>query len=126
MKEKNEVVREEKITRDPFPNSEKIYVQGEIHPEVKVAMRKVTCSDTTTLAEPEKNDHVLIYDTSGPYTDPSIEIDVRKGLAPMRQSWIMKRGDVEEVESFIPLRALSGHTSKKAQVSARVSVRIGT
>jgi phosphomethylpyrimidine synthase len=98
MKEKNEVVREEKITRDPFPNSEKIYVQGEIHPEVKVAMRKVTCSDTTTLAEPEKNDDVLIYDTSGPYTDPSIEIDVRKGLAPMRQSWIMKRGDVEEVE----------------------------
>ena len=98
MKEKNEVVREEKITRDPFPNSEKIYVQGEIHPEVKVAMRRVTCSDTTTLAEPEKNDAVLIYDTSGPYTDPRIEIDVRKGLAPMRQDWITKRGDVEEVD----------------------------
>lgn len=98
MKEKNEVVREEKITRDPFPNSEKIYVQGEIHPEVKVAMRKVTCSDTTTLAEPEKNEPVFIYDTSGPYTDPSIEIDVRKGLAPVRESWIMKRGDVEVVE----------------------------
>jgi phosphomethylpyrimidine synthase len=98
MSSKQDVVSQDKITRDPFPNSEKIYVQGEIHPEVKVAMRKVSCSDTKTSDVPEKNDPVYIYDTSGPYTDPSVEINVTQGLEPMRADWVLARGDVEEVE----------------------------
>src|SRR6185369_17143223 len=48
----------------------------------------------------EKNDSVTVYDTSGPYTDPNIEIDLKKGLPRLRQEWIEKRGDVEELKEI--------------------------
>lgn len=91
------MTNEEKISREPFPNSKKVYIEGEIHP-IKVAMREIELSDTK-LAKGgvEKNPPVTVYDTSGPYTDPNIEIDVRKGLPRLREQWILDRGDVEEL-----------------------------
>ncbi|CAL1521216.1 phosphomethylpyrimidine synthase ThiC [Chitinophaga sp. MM2321] len=90
------------ISRTPFPASEKIYVDGSIHP-VKVAMRKITLTDTRMhgrngIATP--NDPVIIYDTSGPYTDPAIDIDVTKGIPRLRQEWITGRGDVEQLPRY--------------------------
>lgn len=86
------------ITRTPFPNSEKIYMDGVIHP-IKVAMRKVKLTDTVKVVNGErvfhKNNDVVIYDTSGPFTDLSVPIDLRKGLPRLRESWINERGDAE-------------------------------
>lgn len=100
MSANTDIIREKVITRDPFPNSEKIFVQGTIHPEVKVAMRRINCSPTLDKeGQPaEENPAVLVYDTSGPYTDPNADIDVYKGLPGIREKWIMDRGDVEEVD----------------------------
>lgn len=90
---------EQNISREPFPNSEKIYVQGSIYKDIKVPMRKITLSDTLDKFKGIKtpNEPILIYDTSGAYTDPNIEIDVRKGLQPIRQQWIDDRGDTEQL-----------------------------
>jgi len=85
------------ITRTPFPASRKIYVPGKLYP-ISVAMREISLGDTQLYGkhgESEKNPPVTVYDTSGPYTDPEQEIDVRKGLPRLRESWIMERGDVE-------------------------------
>ena len=85
---KDQTPNQHVISRAPFPNSEKCYVNGELHPDIKVPMRKIFLSDTVDKfnGKVEKNDPVLVYDTSGPYTDPSVEIDVRKGLMPLRNS----------------------------------------
>ncbi|WP_417443225.1 phosphomethylpyrimidine synthase ThiC [Joostella sp.] len=91
-----------KISREPFPNSSKIYVYGNIYKDIKVPMREIKLDDTTDQfnGTTEKNQPVLVYDTSGAYTDPNIEIDVKKGLQPIREQWIMKRGDVEQLEGL--------------------------
>ena len=96
------------ITREPLTGSQKIYVTGTLHPTVKVAMREIKLDDTVIHSGPkgspekrQKNPSVTVYDTSGPYTDPNIEIDIRKGLPRLREQWIIDRGDVEEQkESF--------------------------
>ena len=91
------MTNEEKISRQPFPNSTKVYIDGEIHP-IKVAMREIKLSDTKlSRGGVEHNPPVTVYDTSGPYTDPNIEIDVRKGLPRIREQWILDRNDVEEL-----------------------------
>jgi phosphomethylpyrimidine synthase len=77
------------ISREPFPASKKIYVNG-------VAMREITLTPTRDEANPP----VVVYDTSGPYTDPSVDIDVRKGLPRLRENWIKERGDVEQLEQI--------------------------
>ncbi|WP_029034757.1 phosphomethylpyrimidine synthase ThiC [Salinimicrobium terrae] len=99
---KDQTPKQQTISRAPFPNSEKIYVRGKIHPDIKVPMRKILLSDTVDKfnGKVEKNDPVLVYDTSGPYIDPSIEIDVRKGLRPIRNSWIAGREDVEQLQGL--------------------------
>lgn len=73
------------ITTEPFPSSKKIYVDG-------VAMREIKLADSAD--EPD----VVVYDTSGPYTDPEKQVDIRKGIEKRRQQWILDRGDVEEYE----------------------------
>lgn len=92
------------ITRDGFPNSKKIYVKGSIH-NIDVAMREISLNDTVDKfnGKTEKNDPVTVYDTSGPYTDPNINIDVKKGLPRLREKWILDRGDVEELKSISSL-----------------------
>jgi phosphomethylpyrimidine synthase len=89
------------ITRDPFPASKKVYVEGKLHP-IKVAMREISLTDTVQKFngnKVEKNPPVTVYDTSGPYTDSNIELDVKKGLPRLREQWILRRGDVEELQN---------------------------
>ena len=78
----------------PLPNSRKVYVQGS-RPDIQVPMREITQSDTPTAFGGEKNPPVYVYDTSGPYTDPAAKIDIRSGLKPIREAWIVERGDTE-------------------------------
>jgi phosphomethylpyrimidine synthase len=78
----------------PLPNSRKIYVTGS-QPDIRVPMREITQSDTPTGFGGEKNPPIFVYDTSGPYTDPDVKIDIRQGLPALRQGWIESRGDTE-------------------------------
>ena len=103
------------ITREPLTGSQKIYVSGTLHPSVKVAMREIKLEDTVihtgvkgAAERRQKNPSVTVYDTSGPYTDPNVEIDIRKGLPQLRQQWILERGDVEEQKE-----SLSEYTNKR-------------
>jgi len=88
------------VTCEPFPGSRKIHVAGE-RPGVRVPMREVRQSPTRAMGPDghptlEENPPVVIYDSSGPFTDPAVEIDLRRGLPPLRLSWIQARGDLEE------------------------------
>ena len=76
----------------PLPNSRKVYIPGS-SADIQVPMREITQSDTPASMGAEKNPPIFVYDTSGPYTDPAAKIDIRSGLAPLRQQWIEKRGD---------------------------------
>ena len=98
----NQLPREQAISRAPFPNSEKIYVKGQIHQNVNVPMRKIKLDDTIDKFNGTRtpNEAVLVYDTSGPYTDPKVEIDVRQGLKPIRQQWIAAREDVQQLSGL--------------------------
>ncbi len=78
----------------PFPASRKVYVEGS-RPDIRVPMREVTLTDTPTGFGGEKNAPVLIYDTSGAYTDPAVKIDIRQGLPNVREQWVIERGDTE-------------------------------
>jgi phosphomethylpyrimidine synthase len=81
----------------PLPRSRKIYVQGS-RPDVRVPMREITQTDTPTAAGGEKNPSIYVYDTSGPYTDPAVKIDIRSGLPTLRAVWIEERGDTVALE----------------------------
>jgi phosphomethylpyrimidine synthase len=78
-----------KITTGELPASRKIYVEGQLHPDVRVPMREISVHPTA--GEPP----LPVYDSSGPYTDPNILTDIKQGLAPLRRKWIEARGDVE-------------------------------
>lgn len=86
-----------------FPGSEKVYVSGTMYPEIKVGMRKVKLTPTVHVGADgtrteESNGDVYIYDTSGPYSDPQVEIDLKKGLPRLREEWILSRGGVERLK----------------------------
>ena len=102
MKKKDTAPQQGIITTTPFPKSKKVYVKGEIHPDVNVAMREIELSDTVDsfTQKRTKNQSVTVYDTSGPYTDPSKTINVHEGIERIREQWIMDRGDVEELDEF--------------------------
>ncbi|MBE6183093.1 MAG: phosphomethylpyrimidine synthase ThiC [Bacillus sp. (in: Bacteria)] len=80
-----------------LPGSRKVYVQGS-DPSIQVPMRKIELSPTVSTSGEEQNDPICVYDTSGPYTDPNMQIDLHKGLSPLRRKWILDREDVEEYE----------------------------
>ncbi|MBQ8423635.1 MAG: phosphomethylpyrimidine synthase ThiC [Coprobacter sp.] len=90
------------ISRHSYPGSEKIYLPGKIH-DIQVAMRKVNLTDTVNIVNGKRiahhNDPIYVYDTSGVYTDPNVEIDLEKGLPRMREAWITSRGDVERLQT---------------------------
>ena len=98
-KKKEKIPTESVITRDPFPKSKKIYVDGKIH-DVKVAMREVETDDLLSDASGADKFRITLYDTSGPYTDPDVDIDVHRGLPPLREKWIREREDVSELPDF--------------------------
>ncbi|OGP13516.1 MAG: phosphomethylpyrimidine synthase ThiC [Deltaproteobacteria bacterium RIFCSPLOWO2_02_FULL_50_16] len=79
------------MSTTPFPNSHKIYVQGSTS-SIQVPMREISL---TPHKKGERDSSLIVYDTSGPYTDPRISIDIRHGLSPLRESWIKNRGDCE-------------------------------
>ena len=80
----------------PLPNSRKIYVEGS-RPDIRVPMREISQSDTPASMGAETNPPIYVYDTSGPYSDPSVKIDIRSGLPALRAAWIAERGDTEEL-----------------------------
>jgi phosphomethylpyrimidine synthase len=80
----------------PLPKSRKIHVRGS-RPDIRVPMREITQSDTPTASGIENNPPLTVYDTSGPYTDPDIRIDIRSGLEAPRAAWIAERGDTEDL-----------------------------
>ncbi len=80
----------------PFPNSTKVFIEGS-RPDIRVPMRAVAQSDTPASFGGEPNPPVYVYDTSGPYTDPAAQIDIRRGLPALRRSWIDERADTEEL-----------------------------
>ncbi len=88
-----------------FPSSRKIYVKGARYPEIRVPMREILLN---------QNPVVTVYDTSGAYTDPTAKIDFKKGLEPIRSSWIERRGDANTVPSSHPTFRLHAqrHPSK--------------
>ena len=83
----------------PLPNSEKIYVEGS-RPDVRVPMREIAQSNTPASFGMENNPPIVVYDTSGPYTDPAATIDIRKGLPALRERWIEERGDTVELSQL--------------------------
>jgi phosphomethylpyrimidine synthase len=80
----------------PLPNSRKVYIQGS-RPDIRVPMRQISQSDTPASFGAEKNPPIYVYDTSGPYTEPGVNIDIRSGLATPRLPWILERDDTEEL-----------------------------
>ncbi|MBT3366311.1 MAG: phosphomethylpyrimidine synthase ThiC [Nitrospina sp.] len=102
------------MSTDPIsPNSTKVYVKGTLHPDIKVPFREISLSPSTTVTgngngngNHQENDEssILVYDTSGPYTDPESNIDIREGLQPIRLPWITGREDVEyyDARSIMP------------------------
>ncbi len=80
----------------PLPSSRKVYVSGS-RPDLRVPMREIAQADTPASFGAEANPPLFVYDTSGPYTDPEVKVDIRRGLAPLRLGWIGERGDVEEL-----------------------------
>lgn len=120
-----------------YPSSEKVYINGTLFPDLRVAMRRVKLTPTVTKEADgtkkfSENDPIYIYDTSGPYSDPSAVIDLKKGLPRLREAWIARRNDTERLASFssaycrerladrsldairfpnapLPLRAKAGH-----------------
>ncbi len=131
-----------------YPGSEKVYMPGQLYPELRVAMRRVNLTPTVTVKDGQKtfkgNVPVYVYDTSGPYSDPAQSIDLRKGLPRLREPWILKRGGVERLTELtseygrerqadhrldalrfehvrLPLRALPGaHITQMAYAKAGV------
>ncbi len=90
---KEKIPSESSVSREPFPNSKKIYVHGKIHPEIKVAMREITVSGGLASKNGinSKKETLEVYDTSGPYTDPEVEINLSAGLPRLREKWKFKR-----------------------------------
>jgi phosphomethylpyrimidine synthase len=78
------------VSTGPLPASRKIHLSGERYPDLRVPMREIDLSPSA------KEPPVRVYDTSGPYSDPAVTIDIRAGLPPVREAWIRARGDVEE------------------------------
>lgn len=86
-----------------YAKREKYYMPGQLFPFIKVGMTKVNLTPTVTKDEngiprTEENKPVFIYDTSGPFSDPDIEVDLKKGLPRIRQQWILDRNDTEQLQ----------------------------
>jgi phosphomethylpyrimidine synthase len=111
-------LKQASITAQPFPASRKIYVDGKL-PGVRVAMREISLTTTRSLkgksVSIEENPPMIVYDTSGSYTDPDVIIDIRTGLAPLRLDWIMARGNVEE------LKEVSSEYGRRRAVDSRLN-----
>ena len=93
------------ITTGPFPASEKIFVSGNSHPDLKVPMRQINLSN---------GERQIVYDTSGPYTDPNAQINIHEGLPTPRREWVLARNDVESYEGRLTRPEDNGHRSAQS------------
>ena len=108
----------ESVTK-PFTGSTKIYVQGS-RPDIRVPMREIELTDTRKIVGVEKNAPFHVYDNSGPYTDPTVSIDLAQGLSPLRAKWIEERNDTQL------LSGLSSEFGRAREHDAKLnSVRFG-
>lgn len=94
-----ETAQVDQASVQPFPSSQKVYVSGS-RDDIRVPMREVSLTSTSVLTQDgttklEPNHPIRIYDTSGAYTDPSVDIDIRKGLPTVREPWVLERADTE-------------------------------
>ncbi|MPS91096.1 MAG: phosphomethylpyrimidine synthase ThiC [Comamonas sp.] len=96
-------------SRQPFPASTKSYLSGALHPQLRVPVRDIALTN---------GEQVSVYDTSGPYTDPAVQIDVRQGLPSVRAAWIEARGDSEYYVGR--LRVALDDGGKRGEEDARV------
>lgn len=99
--------------RQPYPNSKKVYIEGS-RPDIRVPMREISLSPTQTSDGFEENHPILVYDTSGPYTDPEVALDLQKGLPNVRSTWIEERNDTA------PLTGLSSKYGNERRDDASV------
>ncbi len=95
----SEKAKVDDLVIESFPNSKKIYIQGS-RDDIRVPMREISQSPTLVGIVKEENPCIYVYDTSGPYTDPAIDIDIRKGLDYLRKTWIDERSDTEALQQF--------------------------
>jgi len=93
----NETASVDEGATKPFAKSRKVYVEGS-RPDIRVPFREISLSDTPSAFGAEKNPPVVVYDTSGPYTDPTVSIDIRNGLPALRAKWIEERNDTEQLD----------------------------
>src|SRR5256886_323496 len=103
-----------------LPNSKKVYISGQVHPDVRVPFREISLAPTkTTSGAMEVNEPVRVYDTSGPWGDPSVTLDPIQGLPPSRRDWILKRGDVEEIAGRVVQPIDDGYLSETHAAHAK-------
>ncbi|MGL5252179.1 MAG: phosphomethylpyrimidine synthase ThiC, partial [Moraxella sp.] len=106
-----------------LPASRKVYIEGS-RPDIQVPMREITLTDTPVggfgKKEGEHNPPFYVYDTSGVYTDPNVQIDLTKGLPKLRQAWIEERGDTEQLAKLS-----SQYGNERANDIATASLRFG-
>src|SRR5437868_7891306 len=104
---------------EALPNSNKIYVSGQLHPDVRIPFREISLAPTKTMTgEIEINEPVCVYDTSGPWGDPSVTLDPIQGLPPLRRDWIRSRRDTEEITGRIPSPLDDGYLSEVHRANA--------
>ncbi|MDB4665093.1 phosphomethylpyrimidine synthase ThiC [Verrucomicrobia bacterium] len=104
------------------PNSSKVYVQGQLHPQLKIPMREISLDPTKTVdGQIHENQPVRVYDTSGPWGDAGFDGNVSDGLPALRHEWVLKREDVEAYDGREVLPVDNGYLSEKhAETSAKV------
>lgn len=112
MKNPNNTIDPNTITRTPFPRSKKVYTAGNLFPDIKVPEREVSLTNGSSI---------VLYDTSGPYTDPDVDIDLQRGLFPLRLAWIMARNDTEEVANPSLTYEPRRHQVRRAKGNQNVS-----
>lgn len=105
--------------RQPFPGSKKVYVQGST-PDIQVPVREITQGETKNTYGEETNPPIQVYDTSGPYTDVTAEIDIRKGLPRRREKWILDRNDVEQYVGRTVKPEDNGYKSENKQSNLEI------
>jgi phosphomethylpyrimidine synthase len=99
---------------DQLPASQKVYVEGMVHPDVRVPMRQIEVTPTKSYTGAvTPNEPVRVYDCSGPWGDPAFTGTVEEGLPPLRARWIRARGDVEEIDGRAVKPQDNGYLSGK-------------
>ncbi len=128
------------ININSYPGSEKVYLEGSIYPELRVAMRQVNLTPTVKrLSDGQEmvtyHDPVMVYDTSGVYTDPNVTIDINQGIPRLREKWIAQRDDLERLprlssaygrqreddHSLDEIRFANRHLPRRAKAGRRIT-----